>query len=209
MKKFFKAVLLCVFFITFLILVTKLFPLLYQPKEEKVEEEIKGETIHITASIKLQSITFKVYPERRVPPTGNWSTILDFQVQNQLTHSPFLQKTLTTNNSGVGVITLGADENLPPGNNSIWIKGISHLAKRYDNMYFSDQYENFDFTPYGDLLAGDTHISSDNFINSLDISTLINQLNTGNYKNDLNQDSTVNILDLTIQVDNISKGGDA
>lgn len=204
MKKTLKITLAAVFFITFVFFIFK-FIFKQAPVEVEIEE-IEG--IVITASIKLKEIKFRVYPEKRVPSTFNWSTIADFKVKNQVNSTLLLQKVVTTNNSGQGTITLGPSENIPSGNHSVLIKGISHLAKRYNNTPFFKQLEDFDFTPHGDLLAGDTHSSNDNVINSLDISSLISRLNTGDYINDLNQDSFVNSLDLSMQIYNLYKIGD-
>lgn len=204
MKKTLKITLAATFFIIFVFFIFK-FIFKQAPTEVKIEE-IEG--IVITANINLKEIKFKVYPEKRVPSTLNWSTIADFKVRNQVSSALLLQKVVTTNNSGQGTITLGPSENVSSGNHSVLIKGISHLAKRYNNVPFFKQFEDFDFTPYGDLLAGDTHSSNDNTINSLDISTLIIRLNTGDYINDLNQDSLVNSLDLSMQIYNLYKIGD-
>ncbi len=209
MKKTFKITLAIIFLSVFVLLSLKYIITIYEPEEEiKEKEEVEGTDIVISANIKLQSISLIVYPEKRFPPSGNWSTIIDFIVRNSYDTLIF-QKNLATNNLGHGTINLTPAENIPNGNHTVYIKGISHLTKRYNNIPFNNQHENFDFTPYGDLLAGETNIANDDYINSLDISTLINNLATGDYINDLNQDSIVNSMDLSIQLNNLYDVGDA
>jgi hypothetical protein len=58
------------------------------------------------------------------------------------------------------------------------------------------------------LLAGDTGSTNDNYINSLDLSTLVEKFYTADNKNDLNQDGIVNSLDLSNQIFNLFKTGD-
>jgi hypothetical protein len=177
-------------------------------KVAKNSDNVKGITVTTRGIINLSEIKFKVHPEKRIPKTNNWGTIANFKVRNQQTGKIYLEQSPTTNNQGQGVIYPTPTEVIPPGNHTVLIKGISHLTKRYDNVGFEHQSEYFDFTPYGDLLAGDTHPSNDNFINALDISTLIGKLSTDDYKNDLNQDKQVNSLDLSNQIFNLSKSGD-
>jgi hypothetical protein len=178
--------------------------------EDVLQANDLQEDVEIRAYIKMQEIKFKVYPEKRHPSTGNWSTHADFKVLEPTETIPTFERDLVhTDSSGIGTIQLEHSENVPEGHYSVLIKGISHLTKRYDDIHFSKIAEYYDFTlDYDDLLAGDTHDSRDNFVNSLDISTLIRNLNTNNYVNDLNQDSQVNSLDLSNQVYNISKFGD-
>jgi competence protein ComGC len=206
MKKILKIVLLVMFLFIFILLILKV--TYKKPEIEEKKEEVAGEEIVINASIKMIDFQIKVYPEKRVPSTNNWDTIIDFKVNNSGNTSTYLQKSLATNNLGIVNYILAPVENIPGGNHIVYIKGISHLTKRYNNIPFVTQHENIDFTPYGDLLAGDTNPVNDNVINSLDLSTLIIRLNTGDYINDLNQDTTVNSLDLSIQIFNLYKTGD-
>jgi len=204
MKKYFKPLLFIILFGVFIFYIVKPEP----KKQEEKEEEVEAEQVHITASTKIQDFQLTVYPEKRVPLVNNWGTIVDFRVVNSATGSELFQADITTNNLGMATYILGPLENIPGGNHRVYIKGISHLTKRYNSIPFHSQHENFDFTPYGDLLAGDTNPVNDNIINSLDLSTLIINLNSGDYVNDLNQDTLVNSLDLSIQVYNLYKSGD-
>ncbi len=204
MKKQIKIIIL-------LILVIMLISISIKPpkEEEKIdEEEVEAETVHITASIKMQDFQLTVYPEKRVPPTNNWSTIIDFRIVNSSNGNLLFQTNLTTNNLGTTTYILGPAEDIPSGNHRVYIKGISHLTKRYDNIPFQQQHENFDFTPYGDLLAGETNHANDDFVNSLDISSLVSEFLTADYTNDLNQDSIVDHDDIEIQIFNLYTAGD-
>lgn len=211
MKNFLKIILFLSFAIVFLILTLRFIP---THKEEKSEEAVmsgdvtKSTIVNITTEIKMLDLTFRVYPEKRHPATGNWSTITSFKVIEPGNGATLYQISPTTSSAGIGVITPSPSETFPNGNKIIQIKGYSHLARNY-SVFLSDQHENLDFTPYGDLLAGDTHSANDNLVNSLDISTSVNELNTNNYKNDLNQDQLVNSLDLSILFYNIGQSGDA
>ncbi len=166
--------------------------------------------VKVSASIDLKKITFIAYPEKRIPPTLNWDTYVYFRVKKHNKDKILLKRDLhPTNFLGIGVIDLKSGESIPQGSYDVVLKGYSHLSKLYKNLLFIDQNQVLNLTPYGDLLAGDTHPSGDDFVNSLDISSLISKLETSNYRNDLNQDTKVNSLDLSIQIYNLSKAGEA
>ncbi|MBU0975614.1 MAG: hypothetical protein ABIE03_04320 [Patescibacteria group bacterium] len=207
MRNFLKTTLFIVFIVTFLAFLFSLVPQ-KEPFKPITVDKRDVEGVSVSAEIELQSIAFKVYPEKRIPKTGNWDTIVDFEVRNQKTNEKYFAENTTTNNWGLGLLNLPPRNKIPSSNNKVVVKGISHLSKVYNKIPFLRMYESYDFTVFGDLLAGDTHPSADDFINSLDISTLINKLNTSNYINDLNGDSLVNSLDLSIQVYNISRAGE-
>jgi len=204
--------LLKAFLIIFFLIIFFGFVLNFSSREEFVEPEketkVLSDTVDLTASVKLQQITFTVYPEKREPATGNWDSIVDFLVRDQTTDTLYFQTSVPTNASGVGSIVLLPSENVTNGNHAVYIKGHSHLTGKYSNTPFGQQYETLDFTPFGDLRAGDTHSSSDDLINALDVSVLIGNLNSGDYRNDLNQDSLVNSLDISNQVFNFAESGD-
>jgi hypothetical protein len=56
-------------------------------------------------------------------------------------------------------------------------------------------------------LAGDTKYPQDDQVNSLDLSVLLNKLNTGDEISDLNRDTGVNSLDINILIANLMKMG--
>lgn len=208
MRDYLKGLLVfCFSFFTVILVIS----LVVNPKESVVEEkveDVKQAEVVVTATVNVNEIIFKVHPEKRIPRTGNWDSRVDFIVRNSSGNTVMSRDLVDTNTQGEGTIELGPGDSVPPGTYTVVLKGISHLARAYTNVEISSAGEYLDFTPYGDVLAGDTHSSRDDFINSLDLSTLITALSTGSYVNDLNQDSLVNSLDLSNQVYNIGKGGD-
>lgn len=209
MKDFLKATLVVSFVLVSVSFMLELFVRKPEIKDYDSAEVLQAEDVVVSGFIRLQQIIFKVYPEKRHPPAHNWDTFVNFQVQTLSTHAVVFQRDLVpTSTEGIGIIELASGENVPDGYYSVYLKAISHLSRRYDNIHFDQISEEYDFTPFGDLLAGDTHASQDDFINSLDISILLTSLNTGNYVCDLNQDSLVNSLDLSNQLYNISEWGD-
>lgn len=173
------------------------------------DEEVKGEDVSVTASIRLEEITFVVHPEKRIPRTNNWDSFIDFEVWNPTTNTMRIRRlSRGTDDLGYNTFSVNRDESLATGTYQVRVKGISHLSKIYNSVYFSKITETIDLTLYDDLLAGDTHVSRDDFINSLDLSILLINLGTGDYINDLNQDSQVNSLDLSNMVYNLGKSGD-
>lgn len=183
---------------------------LISQKSSKREPEVK-QSVTISGNVKVERISFTVYPEKRVPVTGNWSTEMEVTVRPAGSPTIVLQRTgLVTNSSGLGVIDLTPSETITPGNYDFSIKGISHLRRNYDNYSITKVYEYFDFSLTGKkLLAGDTGIVVDNYVNSLDISTVVKNFYTGIVKEDLNRDSIVNSLDLSIQIANLYQTGDS
>jgi len=175
----------------------------------KKEPEVK-QSVTISALVGISKITFTVYPEKRIPATGNWSTEMDVTVRHTGSPTIVLQRTgLVTNSSGLGVINLSNSETIPPGNYDFTFKGISHLGRKYSGYNLSTVYSYVDFSLSGTkLLAGDTSNVVDNYVNSLDVSTVIKNIYTGVVKEDLNRDSIVNSLDLSIQIANLYKFGD-
>lgn len=68
-----------------------------------------------------------------------------------------------------------------------------------------------DFTRGGAYLlqGGDVHYSSDNAVNSLDLSAMLAKISTGFALTDLNADATVNAMDLNILLNNLGERGDS
>jgi hypothetical protein len=158
-------------------------------------------TIVVPATIEV-----KAWPEKRWPRTGNWSTRarLDIRMPGEVT--PTQSATVTTNNLGIGRAQIAAAFSLRDAT----LKGLSHLRKILRGVDIVPGENSLDFTE-GEtfyLLAGDTHPSSDNLVNSLDLSYLLNRLNTSEEVSDLNRDTLVNSLDINILLANLMKRGD-
>ena len=214
MNKYPKTILIFLFLIIFSFFVFNFIQQIKQSRNPVLKDSdgILGqssEEVDITGYVKMTEINLKLYPEKRHPDTNNWQTYIDVEVQDNTTHDTVLSRnSISMNFLGEGTIYLVSGENIEVGTYSILLKASSHLSQRYNNLIFDQTVESFDFTPYEDSIAGDTHDSFDNFINSLDVSTLLGKLNTNDYISDLNQDSIVNSLDLSNQLYNLSLSGD-
>jgi hypothetical protein len=166
--------------------------------------------VNVSATVSGCLLDLIVKPEKRIPRVNNWGTIADVSITN-LSNTVLANFTTTTNNLGKTTIDLcSMGINLSAGNYNFFIRGYSHLMKKFSNIYaFNNVYSYIDLSS-GDqfLMAGETSKIYDNYINSLDISTQISTLFTGSYKNDLNQDSIVNSLDIANTITNFFLKGD-
>ncbi|PSO43911.1 MAG: hypothetical protein BRC22_03155 [Parcubacteria group bacterium QH_9_35_7] len=103
---------------------------------------------------------------------------------------------------------------MPSGKDFVAVlKGRSHLAKRVVGVNVKKGKKlTLDFTDQGNfkLLAGDVAGTGlkDNFVDVLDISSLLTMNNTSNKEGDLNRDGIVDALDISIILKNINKCGD-
>ena len=164
-------------------------------------------SVNVNAQVNF-TLTIKVYPERRIPLTGHWMNQNVVEIRNIGSTTPLITQVVENDAQGVGVLNPINVSVLPPGNYDIAVKGYSHLRKVYPNYSFVTNTLNYDLTTTGEELeAGDTSIVIDNYVNSLDISYLSNNLYSGNLKSDLNRDGIVNSLDLSNQIRNLYKYG--
>lgn len=165
-----------------------------------------GNQVNITASV-LFTVNIKVYPEKRVPATGNWVNQNTIQIRTVGSTTPIISQVVSMNVNGDGTMSPIDPIILPAGTYDFAIKGYSHLRKIYTGT-ISTAVTNLDFTgPGNEMLAGDTSLVEDNYINSLDLSNLSRNLYTGDIKNDLNRDTSVNSLDLSNIAFNLYKSG--
>lgn len=155
-------------------------------------------------------LSIRVYPEKRIPPVNNWGTFLTIEVRDALGTLVFSEAALPTNNQGFGQISTCSSGFTPlPGNYDFRIRGYSHLWKEYLNVpAFTSQGSEVDLTGYPPLLASEISPVIDNFINGLDVSNIANSIYTSDYAADLNQDGSVNSLDISIFMSNIYASGD-
>lgn len=155
----------------------------------------------------VMTLEVRAHPEKRWPQTGNWHTDLDVKLWDSAGETEIYAVTLATDNqAGEGTVDLF---DVPYGTYDFSGKGLSHLSAIVYALALTD--ETFvDFT-YGltfDLLAGDVNPTRDDFVNSLDISALLGDLNNDDEVTDLNQDSLVNSLDINILLTNLNKWGE-
>jgi hypothetical protein len=165
--------------------------------------------VTVTGFIRIIDVAFKVYPEKRIPPAGNWDTFADVVLKSCSSSYTRSFNNIPTDTTGYGVVPIPSANPLPAGSYRFFIRGFSHLNRQFNCYSLNGSNPYIDLTPESKLLlAGEVSNVYDNYINSLDISVLVNKLFTGDYKNDLNQDTKVNSLDLGNQVYNIFTPGD-
>ena len=154
----------------------------------------------------LKDLTLTIKPEKRVPPTGNDSVWAQFSFLNGTT--VVYSTTGTTTNAGVITFSDISPATLPTGTYFIKVKGLSHLTRKFSNVFISDQQlQSIDLSA-PQLKAGDAHPSSDDYINGLDISYLGINLYGSDLRADQNRDGLVNSLDFSITLDNLYQYGD-
>jgi hypothetical protein len=166
--------------------------------------------VQVGAVVSACQFELTVYPEKRIPATGNWSTQLTVDIYNT---SDVYQDSFTATSNSLGVANVdicAQGVNLPPGNYNFRIRGFSHLRREFANYpAFQNQFTSIDFTTGSEVLfAGETSNVYDNYINSLDLSTQINALYSASVKNDLNRDGVVNSLDISNTLFNFFDTGD-
>ncbi len=183
----------------------------YQKKPQTTAsvKAIDTDSLTVTTIVRPEVIQFKLHPEKRIPRTNNWDTYVEFEIQECGTLQNVLNfSNVETNNIGDGVVYIPASEFLLNKAYAFKLKAYSHLAKQMGCYPVTTAGTVIDFTPEGDVLAGDASVVSDNYVNSLDLSNTVRQLFSADYKNDLNQDGEVNSLDLSNEVYNLFVFGD-
>ncbi len=162
----------------------------------------------VSAVIPTCTLRVNIKPEKRIPRIGNWDTILTVEVA---TTSNITLRTFSfpTNTQGEGNYDLcGNGIYFPPGNYNFKIRGYSHLRKVFENILAFNTTSEFSITFLEEMLAGETSIVYDNYINMMDFVTQIQELYTADYKNDLNQDGLVNSLDFANTITNFYLNGE-
>ena len=178
-------------------------------KGVSVDISADSNTVNVSAYIKTSLLRFRVFPEKRIPRTGNWATISTVVLRNCTNNKTYTFNNVPTDAQGYGELTIDDGMALFDGPYRWYVKGYSHLNKSF-NCYAMDVAKNFvDLTKEGkELLAGEVSIIDDNYVNALDISVLINHIYTPDYGSDLNQDTRVNSLDFSNQLFNFYTFGD-
>ena len=154
------------------------------------------------------TVHIKAWPEKRLPRTGNWDTSGVLIFQNPGT--PLITNLYSVDTDELGEADVIINDLLPGLHDSAF-KGLSHLKKILQNQDIDPlggTVLDFTFGETFHVLAGDVHISKDNYVNGLDISATVINLYTSDIHADLNQDTQVNGLDLSILVVNLYKWGD-
>ncbi len=164
--------------------------------------------VEVTVAVYGCEFNLKTYPEIRT--AINWDTLLNVEIYDSVdVYKGTFQ--IPSNNNGDATINL-CDNGifLLNGTYDFYIKGFSHLRKKFDNYGgFSTASSTIDFTAFGELLiAGETSNVYNNVINTLDISTQMVDIGTSDVKNDLNQDGIVNMLDINHTISKYLVEGD-
>jgi cysteine-rich repeat protein len=147
-------------------------------------------------------ITFNnLLPLKRLPATGNWRNTYGVNIYLRGTRDSVLSAQLNTNSSGSGQII---SPQIPNGVYDIYLKGMSHLGIFMSDIRIEGN-TSID-SSHKTILPGD--ITGDNFVNALDISSLINKLYTSQLQADLNRDGIVNALDIGIMLSSLYKSGE-
>lgn len=199
---------------------TSLIVLIYNVSESSLVHDIFNSgrvlaqaDVNVNARVSACMLEVEVLPEKRIPKVNNWQTNLNIQIFDD-SGNFIAEHAVRSNSLGKAQINLCAEGTyLSPGRYEFWVKGYSHLRKDYGEVNsFQTVQSTINLTllrsPDGLLFAGETSNKFDNFINVLDISTVITMFYTGNEKNDLNQDSEVNVLDISNSITNYLLQGD-
>jgi hypothetical protein len=168
---------------------------------------VSADDVTITAEVKY-NITIKVHPEKRIPLLNHWLNTNVVEIRQPGSTTSLVTQIVNMGNDGVGDMAPIEIAYLPVGTYDIAIKGYSHLRKVFPNKTLDANTIYLDFTGSDqELVAGDTSVTEDNFVNSLDISNTSRNLYTSDLKNDLNRDGIVNSLDMSNISTNIYKAG--
>ena len=168
-------------------------------------------------------LRFKVAPEKRVqnPPNGdanpNWDiSDVRLQVRTVGTQNVVFETEVGPTNTDGEYLT-DIPTVLPVGTYDLTVKGFSHLTLLKPSVTLISGTNMVDFSTDGSgnivyMLAGDVNtmpssIFGDDKVNSLDLGTIIPDLNHDVYKTDLNQDNKVNSLDLGMTITNLNMLG--
>lgn len=165
-------------------------------------------TVGLTVASSGFAINVRAKPEKRVPSTGNDSTLLTVEVRSIGVTTPLVS---TTVNTGSGGTYSGITLLLTPGNYDVTAKGFSHLRRLKSSLALSSNVT-VDFTDGGtyQLLSGDVNSTNgDNKVNGIDLSLIVAGLLGGDPRLDVNRDSRVNGIDLTNAVTNLNVTGDS
>lgn len=165
--------------------------------------------VTVTANVQSCIFQLEVRPEKRIPATNNWGTLVTvdvFSASNVYIGSV----QANSNNAGVAEFDLCASGlPLTGGTYRLYVRGFSHLRRNYGlQSGFTTAQTYINLVPIGTMFTGETSVIYDNYINTLDISTQIGSMySTSSIKNDLNRDGTVNVLDIANTITNFYLAG--
>lgn len=147
------------------------------------------------------------HPEKRMPATGNWATLGSLKIYPINQTTPTYELVADINDGGMATL----DNTVATANYHAAFKGRSHLTKFIRDVAFDEDRDielDFTFGDTFDVLAGDVHMSKDDYVNSLDLSATVVVIYNPDDEADLNMDGVVNGMDLSIEVVNLYKSGE-
>lgn len=166
--------------------------------------------ISVNTSVSTTQLNISLFPDARVPATGNYANSQEVQIRtcNTALTPLYTISSLSTNSSGAGTINLAASSNFS-GNYNVYVRGISHLGKNMGCVNLNQKVTSVSFSAASErLVPGETSTAFDNYINGLDGAAIAGNFSTSNTKYDLNRDGTVDQADLDIWGDNVYQAGD-
>ena len=193
--------------IFFLFLLYFLTNVAHYNSDQKTEVLGIDSELTVQAEIGLHTLLW-IKPQNRIPSVDNDSLAVAVEVRQPGTTTVEYSDTLTVNNQGYIQMQPLSVSQVPVGVHDVAIKGLSHLRRTFPSQSFGPANEFALDLRSLNLLAGDTHPTADNYINSLDISYEILHLYSSDLRGDLNRDGKVNSLELPTLISNINKHGD-
>lgn len=169
---------------------------------------IEEREVTITASLPYCPRIY-IIPENRIPPTNNNSLEIHVDVRRQNSSTIIYDATVTTDNEGKASLCPIDAALITDAYYDVLVKGLSHLRRIFPGQKFIGAGAGFTLDLKAPVLfAGDSHPSSDNTVNSLDISYEILKLYTSDLRADLNRDTIVNSLEFPTLISHLYQSGD-
>lgn len=169
---------------------------------------VNAADVNITASIDY-CLNILTTPEKRIPPTHNNSVEQEIWIRPENSAVPIYTTTITSDNEGLAIVCPVPASLIITQYYDILIKGLSHLRRLYPHQSFRGSGSGLTFDLRSPLLlAGDSHPTADNYVNSLDISYEILNLYTTDLRADLNRDTVVNSLEFPTLISHLYAYGD-
>lgn len=162
--------------------------------------------VTVTASIPYCPYII-ITPENRIPPIHNNALEITVDIRPEGSSTPIYSTTVGTDSEGRAQLCPLPSTIISGHYYDVLVKGLSHLRRIFPHQLFGSSGFTLDLrTPV--LLAGDSHPTSDNYVNSLDISYEITKIYTSELRADLNRDGLVNSLEFPTLISHLYKYGD-
>lgn len=167
----------------------------------------QSEAVRVTASVDYCP-TLYITPEKRIPPDHNKSLEVVVDIRPESSSTPIFTTTVTTDNEGKAVICPIPADLITATYYDVLVKGLSHLRRIFPHQSFAGGAGFALDLSSPLLLAGDSHPTADNYVNSMDVSYEITKLYTNDLRADLNRDTIVNSLEFPTLISHLYAYGD-